>query len=68
MKEFVEIDWDSMTFSNNLVFLEVMKNKELCKHLIEHILHIQIKDIIYLETDKTSAYELTANVSALMCM
>lgn len=57
-----------MTFSNNLVFLEVMKNKELCKHLIEHILHIQIKDIIYLETDKTSAYELTANVSALMCM
>lgn len=41
-----------MTFSNNLVFLEVMKNKELCKHLIEHILHIQIKDIIYLETDK----------------
>ena len=52
MKEFVEIDWDSMTFSNNLVFLEVMKNKELCKHLIEHILHIQIKDIIYLETDK----------------
>ena len=37
--DFKQIDWDSMTFSNNLVFLEVMKNKELCKHLIEQVLH-----------------------------
>ena len=42
-----------MTFSNNLVFLEVMKNKELCKHLIEHVLHIHIREILYLETDKS---------------
>ena len=53
MKDFNQIDWDSMTFSNNLVFLEVMKNKELCKQLIEHVLHIHIKEILYLETDKS---------------
>ena len=53
LKDFNQIDWDSMTFSNNLVFLEVMKNKELCKHLIEHVLHIHIREILYLETDKS---------------
>ena len=42
------IDWDSLTFVNNYVFQEVLKNKELCKYLIEKILHIQIKDIRYL--------------------
>ena len=42
------IDWDSLTFANNYVFQEVLKNKELCKYLIEKILHIQIKDIRYL--------------------
>ena len=30
------------------MFQEVLKNKELCKYLIEKILHIQIKDIRYL--------------------
>ena len=53
LSNFKPIDWDSMTFSNNLVFLEVMKNKELCKHLIEHVLHIHIREILYLETDKS---------------
>ena len=42
------IDWDSLTFANNYVFQEVLKNKKLCKYLIERILHIQIKDIRYL--------------------
>ena len=42
------IDWDSLTFVNNYVFQEVLKNKKLCQYLIEKILHIQIKDIRYL--------------------
>ena len=42
------IDWDSLTFANNYVFQEVLKNKKLCQYLIEKILHIQIKDIRYL--------------------
>ena len=46
------IDWDSLTFVNNYVFQEVLKNKELCKYLIERILHIQIKDIRYLIAER----------------
>ncbi len=51
------IDWDSLTFVNNYVFQEVLKNKELCKYLIERILHIQIKD-----------RESAAKAYGLMCM
>ncbi len=46
------IDWDSLTFVNNYVFQEVLKNKNLCKYLIEKILHIQIKDIRYLVAER----------------
>ena len=46
------IDWESLTFANNYVFQEVLKNKELCKYLIERILHIQIKDIRYLIAER----------------
>ena len=46
------IDWDSLTFANNYVFQEVLKNKELCMYLIERILHIQIKDIRYLIAER----------------
>ena len=46
------IDWDSLTLANNYVFQEVLKNKELCKYLIERILHIQIKDIRYLIAER----------------
>ena len=46
------IDWDSLTFANNYVFQEVLKNKKICKYLIERILHIQIKDIRYLVAER----------------
>ena len=29
------IDWDSLTFANNYVFQEVLKNKKLCKYTYE---------------------------------
>lgn len=60
MKKFINIDWDSLTIANNYVFLEVMKNKELCKQLVAQILHIQIKDIHYLETEKSISARLTS--------
>ena len=46
------IDWDALTFTNNYVFQEVLKNKELCKYLIEQILHIHVKDIEYLVAER----------------
>ena len=46
------IDWDALTFTNNYVFQEVLKKKELCKYLIEQILHIHVKDIEYLIAER----------------
>ena len=53
-----KIDWDAMTITNNFLFQEVLRNKELCKHLIENILHIQIKDIHYPQTEKSMTAQL----------
>ena len=68
LSNFKPIDWDSMTFSNNLVFLEVMKNKELCKRLIEQVLYIHIREIFILKQIRALAYELTASGFDLMFM
>ncbi len=43
LKDFEKIDWDSLTFANNYIFLEVMNNKKRCQYLIEKVLHIPIK-------------------------
>ncbi|MBR1661167.1 MAG: Rpn family recombination-promoting nuclease/putative transposase [Acidaminococcaceae bacterium] len=52
MKEFKEIDWDSMTFANNYVFLEVMNNKRRCQFLIEKVLHIPIKKVLHIAAER----------------
>ena len=36
-----------------------MRDKNLCKYLIEHILNIRIRDIQYLETEKTLSGQLS---------
>jgi len=53
-----EIDWDAMTITNNFLFQEVLRNKELCAYLIENILHIQIKDIHYPQAEKSMTAQL----------
>ena len=52
LKDFKRIDWDSLTFANNYVFLEVMNNKKRCQYLIERILHIPIKEILQIVTER----------------
>ena len=52
LKDFDKIDWDSLTFANNYVFLEVMNNKERCQYLIEKILHIPIKQILQIVAER----------------
>ena len=47
-----EIDWDSLTFANNYVFLEVMNNKKRCQYLIEKVLHIPIKKVLYITAER----------------
>ena len=53
-----EIDWDAMTITNNFLFQEVLRNKVLCQQLLERILHIQIKDIHYPQTEKSMTAQL----------
>ena len=53
-----EIDWDAMTITNNFLFQEVLRNKDLCKQLLESILHIQIKDVRYPQTEKSMTAQL----------
>ena len=52
MKKLKEIDWDSLTFANNYVFLEVMNNKERCQYLIEKVLHIPIKKVLHIAAER----------------
>ena len=44
--------WDELTIRDNFLFLKVMQNKRLCKHLIEKILGIRIRQISYPVTEK----------------
>ena len=52
LKELKEIDWDSLTFANNNVFLEVMNNKKRCQYLIEKVLHIPIKKVLHITAER----------------
>ena len=47
-----------MTITNNFLFQEVLRNKQLCKHLIENILHIQVKDIRYPQSKKSMTAQM----------
>ena len=55
LKDFDKIDWDSLTFTNNYVFLEVMNNKKRCQYLIEKILHIPIKKILQIVAERRTS-------------
>ena len=52
LKDFDKIDWDSLTFANNYIFLEVMNNKKRCQYLIEKVLHIPIKKILHIVAER----------------
>ena len=45
--------WQSLTISNDFIFAKVMKDKEICKELIETLLNIKIKEIKYITEQKS---------------
>ena len=51
---------DELTLADNFMFCHTMKNEELCKELLEKLLHIKIDHIIYPELEKelTAYYEM----------
>ncbi len=59
------IDWDAITIKNNFLFQETLRNKSLCKQLLERVLHIQVKTIRYMETEKTMKAKLSSKNTRL---
>ena len=47
--------WDELTIQDNFLFQKVMQNKRICKHLIECILQIKIKEITFPSAEKSIA-------------
>lgn len=48
--------FEELTIQDNFMFQKVMRNKRICKATIERLLDIQIKDITYLEEEKSQKY------------
>lgn len=46
-------NFDDLTISHDFLFKKVMRNKRICKHLIEEILQAKIADIYFPEIEKT---------------
>lgn len=45
--------WESLQIKNDYIFSKVMRDKEICIALLEKLLKMKIKDIVYLEEEKT---------------
>ena len=39
--------WENLTIADNFIFQKVMRKKRLCKRLIEKILRIKIRKIMF---------------------
>lgn len=53
-------DWKTATINNNFMFRLVMEKQELCKTLIERVLGIKIKSLIYVEGEKSFEAKLSS--------
>ncbi|WP_029545083.1 Rpn family recombination-promoting nuclease/putative transposase [Selenomonas sp. AB3002] len=53
-------EWEELTICDNFLFQKVMQNKRLCKRLIQKLLKIKIKNIIYPVAEKSIAIGATS--------
>lgn len=44
--------WEELQIRDDFLFAKVMRDKDICKHLLEKLLQTKITDIIYLEEEK----------------
>ena len=49
----VQIRYEDLTIQNDFMFKKVMQSKRICKRLISEIMQVPVRDIVYLETEKT---------------
>ncbi len=52
--EFLSQSWDNLTFANNFLFCKILESdKELCRKLLELLLHIKIDHLEFPETERS---------------
>ena len=44
--------WEELEIKDDFMFAKVMRDKKLCKKLLERLLQTKIRDIVYLEEQK----------------
>lgn len=44
--------WEELEIRDDYMFAEVMRDKKICKTLLEKLLHIKVKDLEYVEAQK----------------
>lgn len=52
--------WEKLVIKDDFMFAKVMRDKKLCKKLLERLLQTKIKDIVYLEEQKSIDIEKDA--------
>ena len=45
--------WENLTISNDFIFAKLMRDKAVCKEVLENLLNIKIKDIEYIDEQKS---------------
>lgn len=45
--------WEELTIRDDYMFKLIMSRKRICKQMLERLLHIEIADLSYLETEKS---------------
>lgn len=53
MEEYRIKPWNELTIQDDYMFKLVMSRKRICKKMIEKILRISVRDIVYIEEEKT---------------
>ncbi len=52
--------WEELEIKDDFMFAKVMRDKEICKKLLERLLQTKIRDIVYLEEQKAIDIEKDA--------
>lgn len=57
--------YEDLTIRDNFLFQKIMRNKRICKRVIENLLDIEINDITYPEEEKTISLRLDSKTVRL---
>lgn len=59
------IDFDKLTITDDVMFTSVFRDKELCRHLLEMLLGIQVESIEYVEPEERLRPDPTSRAGVL---